>query len=113
MATVKLKGIITSIGKPIAFGTNGKQKVEFVISETEGNYPNVFKIETIKPELLNGFGNGDLVEVTADVKGREWSKDGKTGVIVSLNAWQNESVVLIEKATVPATQAEDGSDLPF
>ena len=58
---------------------------------TDENYPQPIKIEFVqeKTRLLDDIKEGDEVEVSFDVRGREWvNPEGKTLYFVSIRGWR-------------------------
>lgn len=63
---------------------------EFVIT-TEGDYPQViqFQASQDKVDLLDNFNPGDQVEVSFNLRGREWTNpQGEVKVFNTLDAWK-------------------------
>ena len=91
-------------------------KREFVITESTSMYPQdiVFQAAQDKCDMIDGFQVGDTVEVSFNLRGREWiSPQGEAKYFNTLDAWR------IEKAEgthsdLPADIATGSdSDLPF
>jgi hypothetical protein len=94
-------------------------KREFVI-ETSDQYPQLimFQLTQDKCNLLDGFGVGNKLEVSFNLRGREWtSPAGEVKYFNTLEAWRLERLdgsgeSIQDKApTTPAHEEE--SDLPF
>ena len=94
-------------------------KREFVI-ETNDQYPQLimFQLTQDKCNLLDGFGVGNKLEVSFNLRGREWtSPAGEVKYFNTLEAWRLERLdgngeSIQDKApTTPAHKEE--SDLPF
>lgn len=113
----KLVGVIETI-QEVQSGesANGTwKKIGFTI-KTEAEYDNLFYFTMFGEEKVDNFQQynkkGDKVEVSFNIKCREWTKDGKTSYFTNLDAWkvfkaQNEPVA--EPLEIP----DDGSGLPF
>ena len=87
------------------------KKRSFVIT-TEEKYPQTVELETLQEDvtILDGLKVGDRVEVSYNIRGREWiKKDGSTGYFNSLQAWRID----IQVAPEQTTEASDIEDLPF
>ena len=69
-----LQGRIKVITPIQSFGANGFQKREVVIV-TEEQYPQTISFEFHQGncELLNNFQVGQIVKITFDIRGREWT----------------------------------------
>ena len=94
-------------------------KREFVI-ETKDQYPQLvmFQLTQDKCELLSAFKVGNEIEVSFNLRGREWtSPAGEVKYFNTLEAWRLERLdgngeSIQDKApTTPAHEEED--DLPF
>lgn len=123
MNAIKIAGTIKSIGtlKQI---TEKFAKAEIVV-ETNEKYPQSLLVEfpNTTADLLANFGEGDLVEVSVNLRGRKWTNpQGEEKYFMSLSAWA--IYPLGEK--VPASQegiprqvledeigSEEDDDLPF
>lgn len=93
MAKVIVVGAITQIGEVQEFGENGFKKKEVLVKTVEER-PNVYTLEFTQDntKLLQDFKEGDNVKITANLRGREYTKDDKYSVFMSLNAWKVEKV---------------------
>lgn len=62
---------------------------KFWVTELEGKYPNSFELQMQQGDcnVLDGFAPGDVVELKVEVKGRAWSKNGKSGVMNTLKCF--------------------------
>lgn len=83
----QLSGTVKIIFDEQTFGS-GFTKREFVLTDEAEKYPQDIKFECVKDnvELVNKLSQGDRVNVTFDVRGREWQ--GK--YFVNLAAWKIE-----------------------
>ena len=87
------------------------KKRSFVIT-TEEKYPQTVELETLQEDvtILDGLKVGDRVEVSYNLRGREYTKkDGTTGYFNSIQAWRIDIQVTPEQTT----EASDIEDLPF
>ena len=87
------------------------KKRSFVIT-TEEKYPQDIELETVQENvtILDGLKVGDRVEVSYNIKGREYTKkDGTTAYFNSIQAWRID----IQVAPEQTTEASDIEDLPF
>ena len=99
-------------------------KREFVI-ETTDQYPQLvmFQLTQDKCELLNGYAAGNKLEVSFNLRGREWtSPAGEVKYFNTLEAWRIERLdgngeSIQEKARPDQMKAhapnEEEDDLPF
>ena len=97
-------------------------KREFVVTVPDEKYPQVVQFQLVndRTSLLDGFKNGDNIEVSFSLRGREWTNptSGEVRVFNTLDAFRVERVgsspAPAPKAA-PATQTAtaDEDDLPF
>jgi len=123
---MEVKGKIKLITETKTYGTNGFRKREVVIV-TDEQYPQFLNIEFTqdKTELLNNFKEGDEVEISINLRGREWvSPQGETKYFNSIQGWRITKIVKeapqdvpppIEDSFPPADtyNDEEPDDLPF
>lgn len=95
-------------------------KREFVVEVPDGKYPQtiLFQATGDRCALLDSMGEGEEVQVTFNLRGREWtSPKGETKFFNSLDAWKIESVGAAPQQSKPAPSASGGGDpddsLPF
>lgn len=105
-------------------------KREFVVTESSSMYPQdiLFQATQDKCAMLDGVNVNDQVEVSFNLRGREWtSPQGEVKYFNSLDAWRIEKVGqgmpqggpsamdLAPSAieTAKATTEEEDDDLPF
>jgi hypothetical protein len=96
MAVITIQGVLYDKSEPIKIGKEGKEKLEFAVKETSGNYPNIFKVETFNLKTLENAYIGDLVEIEVEVKGREYQKNYTMMYFVTLVSWKD--ITIIEKS---------------
>ena len=99
-------------------------KREFVIQDASSMYPQdiAFQAAQDKCSMLDGFMEGEEVEVSFNLRGREWtSPQGEVKYFNTLDAWRIEKIgqgapaqntPATEKEN-PAPQTEEEDDLPF
>ena len=91
---MKVTGKIKLINETQTFGSNGFRKREVAIT-TDEQYPQVILIEFIqdKCDLLNSFQVGQNVEVSINLRGREWvNPEGVVKYFNSIQGWRIESL---------------------
>ncbi len=91
---MKLRGTVKKIFDTRTVGQSGFRVREMVLL-TDENYPQPIKIEFVqdKVNLLDNIQEGDQVEVSFDVRGREWvNPEGKTIYFVSIRGWRIDKV---------------------
>lgn len=98
-------------------------KREFVINDSSSMYPQDILFQSVqdKCSMLDGYKEGDKVEVSFNLRGREWtSPQGEVKYFNTLDAWRIEKLganpnhspkpqAKQEDAAAPA----DDDDLPF
>ena len=109
-------------------------KREFVLTDNSSMYPQdiMFQLTQDKCSLLDGFNLQDQVEVSFNLRGREWtSPQGEKRYFNTLDAWRIERVgqasngggipaggptaMNLDPISSPAasTEASEDDDLPF
>ncbi len=100
----KLTGNIKMIS-PTVQVSDRFSKREFVVSDTNGMYPQdiLFQATQDKCAILDTFQNGEQVEVSFNLRGREWtSPQGEVKYFNSLEAWRIEKVGNVSMQGIPA-----------
>jgi len=89
---VTVVGQITQIGAVQEFGDNGFKKAEVIVKTVEER-PNFYMVEFTYDniDLIKKIQEGDNVKITCGLNGREYKKDDKYSVFMSLNAWKIEA----------------------
>ena len=90
---MEIKGTIIYVGELQTFGSF--QKREFWIKEDKEKYPQTFKVECVqdKVTLLDSVGNNENVTAHVNLRGRHYDKNGKEGVINSIQCWKLDKEV--------------------
>lgn len=102
---------------------------EFVIEIAGDRFSDFvkFQLSNDKCALLDSFQLGDLMEVSFNVRGRKWEKDGKVTYFNSLDAWRMKKADGTGASaqadmghmappvftTTEVSNQKDGGDLPF
>lgn len=91
--TINIIGQLQQIGEVQEFGENGFKKREVIVKTVEER-PNFFIVEFAQAntELLKDFKEGDNIKITCSLRGREYTKDDKYNVYMSLSGWKAEAV---------------------
>lgn len=119
MSEFKTEGVIVKI-YPIQQVSEKFKKREFVI-ETQEQYPQVVKMELIQDKCddLNNYKLGDLVSVYFNIKGREYTPQGKDEPIYynTIQVWKIVSLAQKQANATISKQQEaatiDSDNLPF
>ena len=74
--------------------TDSFRKREFVIEIQDGAYPQLIKFQMTQSncEKLDSFNEDSQIKVTFSLKGREYTKDGRTSYFTNLDAWRVEKI---------------------
>lgn len=78
----------------------------YVDITTNPDWPNTpeFKLKGDKVNLVDNLKKGDTVTVKFNLNGRKWEKDGRSGVIVDLEAWKIEVLKSTSAAALGGAQ---------
>ncbi len=108
--------------------TDSFKKREFVVEIEDGAYSQIIKFQLVQGncDKLDPFNEGDQVKVTFSLRGREYTKEGKTSYFTNLDAWRLEAAGTQQAAApvapaatttatpaAPAAPAATDDDLPF
>ncbi|MFT5617955.1 MAG: single-strand DNA-binding protein [Arenicella sp.] len=68
------------------------KKREFVIEIQDGMYPNHIKFQLTQDrcDLIDSYSKGDEIQVHFNLKGRPYTKAGKTTYFTNIEAWRIE-----------------------
>ena len=126
----KLTGSVKLIKETVQV-TEKFAKREFVINDASSMYPQdiLFQAVQDKCSMLDGVNEGEQVEVSFNLRGREWtSPQGEVKYFNTLDAWRIEkagqgmpqegpSAMNLDSAaptnTAETATSEDDDDLPF
>ena len=98
------------------------KKREFVVTDTSSMYPQDVMFQSVQDKcaMLDGYSVEDEVEVSFNLRGREWtSPDGVVKYFNTLDAWriENLSAGSVENEIQDAPEfnapATEEDDLPF
>lgn len=100
MLTIQIVGTVTDIF-PIEHITEHFSKRVFWIRTNDEDNPQDFGLELLGRDMekLNHLKIGEPINITAELRGKKWKKNGREGIITTLRA------TIIEKI--------NGEDLPF
>jgi len=108
-----VKGTIKQIGQE---STYGKTRKKSLILTTEDQYPQILNIEFVndKINLLDGYDQGEKVEIAINIRGREWtSPKNEVKILMSLSGWKIDRTVALTNAVQNQDRKEANVDLPF
>lgn len=118
-AKLALSGKIRTVFPAEVYGNFEKRVVW--IDETVDDYPQTFAVEFTQGNcnLLDGFKEGDNVEININLRGRHWQKGDKEGVFNTLQGWRIKRIGVSDPGS-EYQQAKEahpkefaGDDLPF
>ena len=86
---MEIKGVIKRIGQKVSISEKF-EKLDFVIEELENKYPQDIKIQLVndKISLIDRFKVGDKVEISFNIKGKEFEKNGEMLLFNNIEAWK-------------------------
>jgi hypothetical protein len=117
----KLTGVIKVIKDEVQVSSSFKKR-EFVVTDSSGMYPQdiLFELAKDKCDMINTVSEGQEVEVSFNLRGREWVNPttGEVRYFNTLDAWRIEGFGSAPQApaktsAAPVAQTEEESDLPF
>jgi len=120
----KLKGVLKVVSDTVQISEKFSKR-EFVVTDTSSQYPQdiMFQLVKDKCSLMDTFMEGQDVEVSFNLRGREWtSPQGEVKYFNTLEAFRVEksSNTPIAQAkpvpvqvAVPVATEEGDDDLPF
>ena len=128
----KLAGTVKVVNPTVQVSEKFSKR-EFVISDTSGMYPQdiLFQLTQDKCTLLDGVNMNDQIEVSFNLRGREWTNpQGEVKYFNSLDAWRIDKVGTttqgiptngpsamnlnpVVAATPEMTTSSSDDDLPF
>lgn len=114
----KITGTVKSVG-PTEQVTEKFTKRMFVIEEKSSMYPQTIEFQTKqdKTSILDGISEGEEVEISFNIQGREWTNpQGEVKIFNTLDAWRVETVGGSSTATATSSAPvaeEEGDELPF
>jgi len=119
----KLTGVVVLINDTVQV-TDKFSKREFVIEDSSSMYPQQIMFQSVQDKcaMLDGYQEGSNVEVSFNLRGREWtSPTGEVKYFNTLDAWRIEEVgAMIPQAaptanapSKPTPQGAVDDDLPF
>lgn len=108
----KEKGTVVNV-TPLQQISDKFRKQEFTIKTFEEKYPQflTFQVVNDKCDLLTSLKVNEVVEVSYNLRGREWtSPEGTTKYFNTVEAW---SIQLSNEPTPTQPANEDDDNLPF
>lgn len=119
MSSFKLEGTVKFIGTTVSVSEKFSKR-ELVVMDDDPTYPQLisFQVTQERCSVLDTFMEGQRVEVSFNLKGREWtSPQGETKYFNTLEAWRIEAVgtapIDLSAPVDPLATAGDDPDLPF
>ena len=93
MNNFTISGSVHHVGDEQSFSDKFKKR-DLVIEIEDGNYKQIVKFQLINErcDLADKLRTGQDVEVSFNLQGREYNKDGKTSYFTNLTAWRVKKV---------------------
>ncbi|MBT28696.1 MAG: hypothetical protein CMO01_03465 [Thalassobius sp.] len=93
--------------------TDKFKKREFVLEVQDGMYSEFVKMQLLqdKCDLVNAFNVGDEVNVSFNLKGRPYTRDGKTTYFTNLDAWRINPVNQVETESPSNSSSAPDDDI--
>ena len=91
---IKLSGTLKVLNPTVQVSEKFSKR-EFVVTESSSMYPQdiMFQLTQDKCSLLDGYNVNDQIEVSFNLRGREWtSPQGEVKYFNSLDAWRLDRV---------------------
>ncbi|MEL6636930.1 MAG: DUF3127 domain-containing protein [Bacteroidota bacterium] len=84
--------------------TDSFKKREFVLEVEDGAYPQIVKFQLVQGncDKIDPYNEGEQIKVTFNLRGREYTKEGRTSYFTNLDAWRIERA---GNASAPAAPA--------
>jgi hypothetical protein len=96
------------------------RKREFVVTDNSSQYPQDILLQATQDrcDILDAYKPGDMVEVSFNIRGREWTspKDGEVKYFNSLEVFKVQNLSGAETPVAPAVEfntSDEADDLPF
>lgn len=105
----KLNGTIKVIKDTVQISDKFTKR-EFVVNDSSSMYPQDIMLQSVqdKCSMLDGYKEGDNVEVSFNLRGREWtSPTGEVKYFNTLEAWRIEKgSAMIDECDATASDAD-------
>lgn len=94
--------------------TDSFKKREFVVEIEDGAYTQLIKFQLTQNncEKLDPYNEGDVIKVTFNLRGREYTKDGRTSYFTNLDAWRLDKAGQEQASAAPAGDFPSAGDEP-
>lgn len=108
----KLSGTVKKVFPTVQVSEKFSKR-EFVVTESTGMYPQdiLFQLTQDKCTLLDGVNENDSIEVSFNLRGREWTNpQGEVKYFNSLDAWRIDR---LNGSVTPSQNANAGFAAPI
>lgn len=94
--------------------TDSFKKREFVLEIEDGAYTQLIKFQLTQSncDKLEPYNEGELLKVTFNLRGREYTKDGNTMYFTNLDAWRLDKAGQEQASPAPAGDFPTATDEP-
>jgi hypothetical protein len=107
----KLSGTVKKVFQTVQVSEKFSKR-EFVVTESTGMYPQdiLFQLTQDKCSLLDGVNENDSIEVSFNLRGREWTNpQGEVKYFNSLDAWRIDR---LNGSVAPAQSSNNSFSAP-
>ena len=117
----ELKGIliVKEDEQQISASFKKREFVIEVVNERNTEWNDFIKIQLTQDRcaLIDTVSLGDELNVSVNIKGRKWEKDGKVSYFNSIEAWKIEKINQLNAAdyanSAPPPEGNNVNDMPF
>ncbi len=92
MATgsIALTGTVIEVQDEVKVSESFKKRIIKIDIDEDTDYPQRVAIEFVndKTSLLNKYNAGDKITIDINIRGKDFTKDGKTSNFTKLNGWR-------------------------
>lgn len=112
---MEIKGIVKQVGKTEKVNDKFTKRELILKTEHETKYPQYLVIQFTQGNVskLDSISPGELVTVSINLKGREWSKDGVERYFNTIEGWNIKKDGETKNETPSQESSNDNQDLPF
>ena len=115
---MQIQGKVIRVLATETVGSNNfTKRVVHIETESDSKYPQVLAVEFQgeRVSLADKLKEGDTATFHINLRGREWQNpQGEMKVFNTITVWKIDGLESSGgTATAPATEGEDGKDLPF
>jgi len=112
---MEIKGIVKQVGKTQVLSEKFSKRELILKTEYETKYPQYLVIQFTNKNVtkLDGINPGELVNVSINLRGREWNSPDGVKYFNTIEAWQISKADGIAQEAPAQSETKDESSLPF